>query len=72
MVSTPQRHQHRKDAPVKEQRVLSAPGDRLPRALDKISVRAGTKMYLIVLDDNVTLKFTPRLEEASTFREERI
>jgi hypothetical protein len=29
-------------------------------------------MYLIVLDDNVTLKFTPRLEEASTFREEEL
>jgi hypothetical protein len=32
----------------------------------------GTKMYLIVPDDNVTLKFTPRLEEASTFREEEL
>jgi hypothetical protein len=41
MVSTPQRHQHRKDAPVKVQRVLSAAGDRLARALDEISVRAG-------------------------------
>ena len=41
MVSTPERHQHRKDAPVKEQRVLSAVGDRLARALDEISVRAG-------------------------------
>src|ERR1700686_3342948 len=41
MVSTPQRHQHRKDAPVKEQRVLSAAGDRLAQALDEISVRAG-------------------------------
>jgi hypothetical protein len=41
MVSTPQRHQHRKDAPVKEQRILSAAGDRLTRALDEISVRAG-------------------------------
>src|SRR5467141_402196 len=41
MVSTPQRHQHRKDTPVKEQRVLSAAVDRLARALDEISVRAG-------------------------------
>src|SRR6266849_2233372 len=41
MVSTPQRHQHHRDAPVKEQRVLSAAGDRLARALDEISVRAG-------------------------------
>jgi hypothetical protein len=40
MVSTPQRHQHREDAPVKEQRVLSAAGDCLARALDEISVRA--------------------------------
>jgi hypothetical protein len=40
MVSTPQRH-HRKDAPVKERRVLSAAGDRLAQALDEISVRAG-------------------------------
>jgi hypothetical protein len=41
MVSTPQRHRHRKDAPVKEQRVLSAAGDRLTRGLDEINVRAG-------------------------------
>jgi hypothetical protein len=41
MVNTPQRHQHPKDAPVKEQRVLSGTGDRLARALGEISVRAG-------------------------------
>src|SRR5260370_28477280 len=37
----PQRHQHRKDAPVKEQRILSAAGDRLARALRINSVPAG-------------------------------
>jgi len=45
MVSIPKRRQHRKDAPVIEQCDLSAAADRLARALDEISIRAGADLF---------------------------
>src|SRR6267378_7162174 len=53
MVSTPQRRRHRKDAPVIEQRDLSAAADRLARALDEISVRAGADLFDLAWGQNV-------------------